>query len=275
MPPGNWIPYKAVSPSKPETGRFLDSNFPVIFPRFGDDGPEGGADGGNDADNNGDVYNADNDDHAANYGGSRPGEPEIMPQTGMSPRIDQFFYFWSCRPQFLALINTIVEAAPRSAGIGLSDPVLIPSDTVSKHANSSDFWRRRATGNASQPRLGGSGARDARISDQGGPLNDRLDDALPAGAAREDGGVQGLADGRPDEVRSEGTNDGSQDMDLESQDPISPPPPPSPFRATALATQALLQVPAPTPAPAPVPAPAPAVQLIPRRLRSGRIIGYF
>lgn len=40
MPTGDWEPFNPKSPSKPESGKFPDREFPVRFPRFDDDGPE-------------------------------------------------------------------------------------------------------------------------------------------------------------------------------------------------------------------------------------------
>lgn len=47
MPTGEWEPYKAISPSKPEEVKFPDHAWPVVFPRFVD-GPEAGGKKGGD-----------------------------------------------------------------------------------------------------------------------------------------------------------------------------------------------------------------------------------
>ena len=71
MPTGNWQPNEAKSPSEPESGKFPDRDFPVIFPRF-DDGPEGEGDEGDD----GDADDA-----------PRPGPLESIPRQGTSHKL--------------------------------------------------------------------------------------------------------------------------------------------------------------------------------------------
>ena len=72
MPTGHWQPYEAKSPWEPESGKFPDRDFPVIFPRFfDDDGPEReGDDGDGGADD-----------------APRPGPLESIPRQGTSHKL--------------------------------------------------------------------------------------------------------------------------------------------------------------------------------------------
>ena len=101
------------------------------------------------------------------------------------------------------------------------------------------------------------------------------DDALPAEAAGEDGGVQGwmqddLTDGLlTDASGDEGSEDGSEDMELQVEEPVSPLP-----SAAAAAFQAPAPAQAHPVAMAAPPAQAPAVQLSERKLRNGKVVGW-
>lgn len=190
MPTGNWQPNEAKSPSEPESGKFPDRDFPVIFPRF-DDGPEGEGDEGDDGDSDdgdADDGNGDADD------APRPGPLESIPRQGTSRKLLRPpVGFLSHQPP-IPLANDIADAVTHSPGHRLSIPILRADDT-------------------------------------------------------------------------EETDDGSQDMELETEEPPSPTPP----RHRRLRAPSHVQAVAPPAASAA----APATLRVPRRLRNGKIIGYF
>ena len=204
MPTGNWQPNEAKSPSEPESGKFPDRDFPVIFPRF-DDGPEGEGDEGDDGDGddgdaddgNGDADDGDGDGGAGDGNGDaddapRPGPLESIPRQGTSHKLLRPpLGFPSHQPP---LANDIADAVTHSPGHRLSIPVPRADDT-------------------------------------------------------------------------EETDAESQDMELEIEEPPSPTPPRHRRARAPPQVQAV--------APPAASAAAPATQRVPRRLRNGKIIGYF
>ncbi len=127
-------------------------------------------------------------------------------------------------------------------------------------------------------RGGGSGEQhvdsipaDAAREDAG--AEELQNDALPADAAGEDGGAQGwmsddLTDGLlTDASGDEGSEDGSEDMELQVGEPISPLPPAAALQAPAPAQAQPVALAAP-----PVQALAPAVSE--RKLRNGKVVGW-
>lgn len=125
MPTGNWQPYEAKSPSEPESGRFPDRDFPVIFPRF-DDGPEGEGDDGDADDGNGDADDA-----------PRPGPLESIPRQGtLSKLLCLLFGFLFHQP---LLVNDIADAVTHSPGHRLSIPILRAADTEETDDESQDM----------------------------------------------------------------------------------------------------------------------------------------
>ena len=113
---------------------------------------------------------------------------------------------------------------------------------------------------SSRPRLGlggaGDGGPESGGAGYGGSRSGGSRGAVSGGSAGADGGVEGLEHDRTRGAALGGSDDGSQDMALESDGSVAASS--SRRRAPALAL-----------------AQAPAVQTVPRILRSGRVIGYF
>ena len=124
MPTGNWQPNEAKSPSEPESGKFPDRDFPVVFPRF-DDGPEGEGNGVDDGDSD-DDDDADDGNCDANNS-SRPGPLESIPRQSMSHKLLRPpLGFPSHGPPSA---NAIADAVHHSPDHRLSNPLLRADDT--------------------------------------------------------------------------------------------------------------------------------------------------
>lgn len=274
MPTGSWEPYISSTPPEFEDDHFRDRSYPIIFPRF-EDGPEtkGGNDGDSDHDHDGDGDDVDKGDVQR---ARKPEAAKRTPPGSMSPRLlDPLFSDSSHQPPSLSLANSITDAI-HSLGVSRSNnPIVVSSKIVNQSSGSSDIRPRRRARQApyTQLRRGGAGdggAGDGSLGDGGRASTRRGKDAIVPGvaAAREDGGIEGLedrlTDGQASWAPSDGTDDGSQDMALESEDPVSPPPFGSRVLAPAPVPQAPLQ-----------PQPQPQPQPVPRRLRSGTTFGYF
>ena len=232
MPTGTWEPYICWTPPDLENNHFRDRDYPIVFPRF-DDGPESGGEGGDENDN-------DN-------------------------------------------VNGDADAVGPSRGNCSNDPVIIADDIVAKSSDGSDIQRHKHVRKAPNSQLGrgragnessdGGGAGAGSLGDGGKTSIGRGKKAkAPRGAARDDGGIEGvedkLTDGLAEWTPGGGTDNESQDMEIESDDPVSPPPSDS-------------QVPAPVPPTPPQPPPQPQPQLpppspapTPRMLRNKKIFGY-
>lgn len=287
MPTGRWEPYEPESPSKPEDEKFPNLDWPVVFPRF-DDGPETTGEENDDSDSDDD---SDDDDLPSWLLPARkPTAPEGTPSNNASPRL--FFGLPPHQPPRVPVAKPIADIVHPSKGRHLNNPIVIADDTVRKQPDTSDTWPRTRQQSPFQLYEEGEGsefsdsegAGDGSLRNEGRPSKGKSSNAGAWGAAREDGGIEGLegslTDGLPDEgALDEGTDDESLDMDLESDDPVSPPPPPALQAPTHHAPAAARppQVPAPqfpTLAPAP-PAPAAHPTRIPRKLRNGTVFGYF
>ncbi|KAL9129574.1 MAG: hypothetical protein Q9175_007260 [Cornicularia normoerica] len=288
MRTGRWEPYEAKSPTEAEGGNFPDRDWPVVFPRFDDDnddddddGPEaeggladhGDSDGDRgDDDANGSVF------PSGHVRARKPGAPKLMPQRSMSPQLlDPLFGLLSHQSLSLSSADRIAGTIHPSSGHRLSNPIVIADDTVDRYTHGSGMWRRERTRKSSRSQPG-RGEAEHETSDRSAAGSDssrdkgagdgilidrrienlaRLDDAVARTAAGEDGGVKGLAHGLMHAAPDDGTDDESRDMELESDDPLSPP---------LFAPRAL----APTPT-----ATTQAARRAPRRLRNGKIFGYF
>lgn len=168
----------------------------------------------------------------------------------------------------------------------MSNPIVISDDTASENTDNSDIPLRKRARKSPRIQLrqegaGGEGSESGRPGDSNVRDGVRsshawLSDAGAGGAAREDGGIEGLedslTDGLSDRAPEAETDDESQEMELESDNSV--PPSPSDYPASAHQVPAPA-APAPTPAPLPVVQPVPALQLAPRRLRNGKTFGYF
>lgn len=256
MPTGSWKPNR-----KLEAEKFLD---PWIFryPSFSD-APETKGEGANDGDN-------DNVDDGAE-----------------APKLLDILFASSHHqpPPPPSPADPVADAVTPPRGRRSGNPIAtVTASTV----NGRNLWARERAGQGKRsaecasPRDGG--ARDPSLGGGARASDGRPGGAVPGGAAREDGGVQGLQDGLTDEV----PDDGSLDMEIESDDPVSPPPPPPPRGSRAPAPPAPAQAPhapapaharararAPAPTAPPRPAPAPPAKISPRRLRNGRVVRYF
>ena len=168
----------------------------------------------------------------------------------------------------------------------MSNPIAISDDTASENTDDSDIPLRKHARKSSRIQLRQEGAEDeesesgrlgdSNVRDGVRSSNAGLSDAGAGGAAREDGGVEGLedslTDGLPDRAPEAETDDESQDMESESDNSVSPSP--SDYQTFAHQVPAPA-APAPTPAPLPVVQPVPALQPAPRRLRNGKTFDYF
>ncbi len=117
-------------------------------------------------------------------------------------------------------------------------------------------------------RLRDGGVRKGRLGHGGSPSSGPplLGNAVARGAAREDGGVEGMVGDLTDGLEDAAEDDGSMDMEFESDNPVSLPP---------AGPQGQGQAPVQAPVQAQAQAQAPIVQAAPRRLRNGTVFAYF
>lgn len=267
MPTGSWKPNR-----KLEAEKFLDP-WTFKYPSFSDD-PETKGEGANDGDkdNDGDDHN-DGDNHNDDDGAEAPKLLDIL-----------FASSHHQPPPPPSPADPVADAVTPPRGHRSGNPIATaPSPVNGRNLSARERARQgKRSAECASPRDGG--ARDPSLGGGARASDGRLGGAVPGGAAREDGGGQGLRDGLTDGV----PDDGSLDMEIESDDPVSPPPPP-PRRSRAPAPPATAQAPhahaatrararahaAPAPTAPPRPAPASPVKISPRRLRNGRVVGYF